>query len=301
MIWAISLTTMAVRCHRLTPVVKVWVFGVCLELVGRGDPRIQTVALPPRVYYEAAPKGISGRTSYFRVRLAFHSYTQVIRGSCDTHQFGPPAAFRLPSSCPCIAHPVSGFVPATIRRPIRTRFRSGSGYCSLSHATENKVVGSLCKRHAVTRLRGLQLICTQHISETISSPFRGAFHLSLTVLSAIDLCTYLALDGGPPSFRPDYTCPTLLRNSLPCHSISRTGLSPSMAARSRDVLLWNDNQISGSYNPSYKYEVWADPCSLATTRGISVLISFVRVTEMFQFTQSISLRHLRVQSTRPFV
>ncbi len=68
MIWAISLTTMAVRCHRLTPVAKAWVFGVCLDLVGRGDPRIQTVALPPRVYYEAAPKGISRRTSYLRVR-----------------------------------------------------------------------------------------------------------------------------------------------------------------------------------------------------------------------------------------
>ena len=113
MIWAISLTTMAVRCHRLTPVAKAWVFGVRLDLVGRGDPRIQTVALPPRVYDEAAPKGISRRTSYLRVRLAFHSYTQVIRGSCDIHQFGPPAAFRRPSSCSCIAHPVSGLVPAT--------------------------------------------------------------------------------------------------------------------------------------------------------------------------------------------
>src|SRR3989338_9591457 len=114
MLWAISLTTMAVRCHCLTPVAKAWVFGVRLDLVGRGDPRIQTVALPPMVYHEAAPKGISRRTSYLRVRLAFHSYTQVIRGSCDTHQFGPPAAFRRPSSCPCIAHPVSGLVPATM-------------------------------------------------------------------------------------------------------------------------------------------------------------------------------------------
>ena len=68
MVWAISLVTMAVRCHRLTPVLKRLVFGVCLELVGRGDPRIQTVALPPVVQNEAAPKGISRRTSYLRVR-----------------------------------------------------------------------------------------------------------------------------------------------------------------------------------------------------------------------------------------
>src|SRR3989339_1097552 len=59
--------------------------------------------------------------------------------------------------------------------------------------------------------RGAPTPCSHHISETISSPFRGAFHLSLTVLSAIDLCTYLALDGGPPRFRPDFTCPILLR------------------------------------------------------------------------------------------
>ena len=44
------------------------VFGVYQDLVGREDPRIQTVALPPTVYDEAAPKGISKRTSYLRVR-----------------------------------------------------------------------------------------------------------------------------------------------------------------------------------------------------------------------------------------
>lgn len=103
-----------------------WVFGVCQDLVGRSDPRIQTVALPPTVPHEAAPKGISRRTSYLRVRLAFHSYTQVIRGSCDIHRCGPPSAFRQTSSCSSVAHPVSGLVPAT-GRPIRTRFRSGSG------------------------------------------------------------------------------------------------------------------------------------------------------------------------------
>jgi hypothetical protein len=89
------------------------VFGVWLDLVGRGDPRIQTVALPPAVRDEAAPKGISKRTSYLRVRLAFHSYPQVIQRSCDTNWFGPPVTFRSPSPCSWIAHPVSGLVPAT--------------------------------------------------------------------------------------------------------------------------------------------------------------------------------------------
>ena len=86
-------------------------------------------------------------------------------------------------------------------------------------------------------------------------PYWGAFHLSLTVLSAIDLCTYLALDGGPPSFRPDYTCPTLLRNLPTLLHISSTGLSPAMAARSRDVQLYEDGRYWKSYNPQHLFDV----------------------------------------------
>src|SRR3989344_172239 len=51
----------SLRCKRL-------VFGVYQELVDREDALFQTVALPPIVYEEAAPKGISRRTSYLRVR-----------------------------------------------------------------------------------------------------------------------------------------------------------------------------------------------------------------------------------------
>ena len=68
MIWVVSLLTMAIRRHRLTPAVKQSVFGVYQDLVGRKDPRIQTVALPLTMHDEATPKGISKRTSYLRVR-----------------------------------------------------------------------------------------------------------------------------------------------------------------------------------------------------------------------------------------
>ena len=42
--------------------------------------------------------------------------------------------------------------------------------------------------------------------------------------------SYLALEGGPPRFRQDFSCPVLLR--FPTHavsSVSPTGLSPSLA------------------------------------------------------------------------
>ena len=131
--------------------------------------------------------------------------------------------------------------------------------------------------------------CTHHISGTISSPFRGAFHLSLTVLSAIDLCICLALEGGPPRFRPDYTCPTLLRILLPLLSFSSTGLSPSMAARSRVVRLKKEDRRMESYNPRNKLRVWAVPLSLATTRGISMLISFPRLLRCFSSPSDLPL------------
>ena len=46
-------------------------------------------ALPPQDYLEAVPKYISGRTSYLRVRLAFHPYPQLIPAFCTRHGFGP--------------------------------------------------------------------------------------------------------------------------------------------------------------------------------------------------------------------
>ena len=66
---------------------------------------------------------------------------------------------------------------------------------------------------------------------------RGAFHHSLTVLSAIGRLTYLALEGGPPSFRPDTTCPVLLRVPTRRQSSSVTRLSRTLAAFSKRLHL----------------------------------------------------------------
>ena len=52
-------------------------------------------ALPPQDYTEAAPKYISGRTSYLRVRLAFHLYPQLIPAFCTRHGFGPSPRYYL--------------------------------------------------------------------------------------------------------------------------------------------------------------------------------------------------------------
>ena len=61
----------------------------------------------------AAPQCISGRTSYLRVRLAFHPYPQLIRDFCNSHRFGPSRPVTDASAWPWVAHTVSGLLLAT--------------------------------------------------------------------------------------------------------------------------------------------------------------------------------------------
>ena len=63
---------------------------------------------------EAAPICISGRTSYLRVRLAFHPYPQLIRQFCNTERFGPSRRVSFASAWPWVAHTVSGPIHATL-------------------------------------------------------------------------------------------------------------------------------------------------------------------------------------------
>ena len=61
---------------------------------------------------------------------------------------------------------------------------------------------------------GLQLLVSIRFQVLFHSPNRGAFHLSLTVLCSLSVMyEYLGLEGGPPMFRQDFTCPALLESS----------------------------------------------------------------------------------------
>ena len=52
---------------------------------------------------------------------------------------------------------------------------------ALNHASEEQLVGSLCKRHAVT-IKWLPQLAGARFQVLFHSAVRGAFHLSLTVL-----------------------------------------------------------------------------------------------------------------------
>ena len=89
------------------------------------------------------------------------------------------------------------------------------------------------------------------VSGSLSLPAQGCFSpvphgtrsLSVTRES-------LALEGGPPSFTPDYSSRALLRNST-TYSSSRlpTGLSPSMAPLSRGLRLASPYASVGPTTP----------------------------------------------------
>ena len=85
---------------------------------------------------------------------------------------------------------------------------------------------------------------------------------------------YLALADGPAGFTQGFTCPALLRIPLSITSLACTGLSPSMARLSKRFQ-FTLHRMSRSYNPNVAETtlVWADPISLATTLGITLVFS----------------------------
>ena len=63
--------------------------------------------------------------------------------------------------------------------------------------------------------RALLLLVGIRFQVLFHSPHRGAFHLSLTVLCSLSVMyEYLGLEGGPPMFRQDFTCPALLKSFI---------------------------------------------------------------------------------------
>lgn len=140
---------------------------------------LSSSALPPEGTYTASPKAISRRTSYYRVRLAFHPHPQLISACCTAREFGPPPTFTLGSTWPWIAHPVSGLFCSTYS-PVKTWFPygylpEGFNLAKQNNSQAHSSIGTPSPRRALA-------LCKRTVSDTISSPSRGAFHLSLTVL-----------------------------------------------------------------------------------------------------------------------
>ena len=134
--------------------------------------------------HEASPKAISGRTSYFQVRLAFHPYPQVIPRYYTADGFGPPRSVTYASPCSWVDHLVSGLVHTTKFALLTLAFAKPSLCEQFKPAVYSELGGSFCKKHAVSSpINGRPpTLCRYMVSGLFHSPHRGTFHLSLTVL-----------------------------------------------------------------------------------------------------------------------
>ena len=127
--------------------------------------------------------------------------------------------------------------------------------------------------------------CRRVVSGSLSLPARGCFSpvphgtrpLSVTRES-------LALEGGPPSFTPDSSSRALLRNSTRHGpSPSPTGLSPSLAPRSRGLRLASPDASVGPTTPGVRHPRFGLRPFRSPLLRASRLISLPPGTEMFQF------------------
>src|SRR5437870_9817507 len=77
--------------------------------------------------------------------------------------------------------------------------------------------------------------CRYTVSGTISLPSQGFFSPFPHGTGSLSVTReYLALRDGPRGFPRDFTCPAVLRKHIQqASSLSSTGLSPSLADRSR--------------------------------------------------------------------
>jgi hypothetical protein len=137
---------------------------------------------------------------------------------------------------------------------------------TLQHTTTRRIIMQKARGHAAPEVRGQMSEVRTHqpyaggefgpptsdigprahraptvrrhtVSGSISLPSRGTFHLSLALLYAIGGKGYLALDGGPPRFTQDYSCPALLGCRTQDQLLSPTRLSLPMARRSSQLRL----------------------------------------------------------------
>ena len=136
---------------------------------------------------------------------------------------------------------------------------------------------------------GAPTACRPAVSGLFHSPSGVLFTFPSRYLFAIGRQGYLALEGGPPCFPRDSTCPVVLTNAPGVRSLSPTGLSPSAAVLSRllqleiglitprislGLMLMRRTTPAGYRPPGHSNPpVWAVPVSLTTTQGIAVAFS----------------------------
>jgi hypothetical protein len=151
----------------------------------------------------AVPQYISGRTSYLHVRLEFLPYPQLIPQFCNTGECEPRRSFTFASLWPWIAHVVSGRIGAT-HAPASDSVALGLPHdcrwvnrATPMHSPDHSTKGTPSALGGT--LPQWPLTAGEYVvSGSVSSPSRGAFHLSLTVLVHYRSLTVFSLGEWSP-------------------------------------------------------------------------------------------------------
>ena len=114
MVWAVSLSTTELIPRSLTATLSLTGIRSLADFSKLVGPLDHPVLYLRQETRDAAPKCISGRTSYHRVLLAFHPYPQLIPSVFNLSGFGPPRGLTRASTWPWVDHSASGLECATV-------------------------------------------------------------------------------------------------------------------------------------------------------------------------------------------
>ncbi len=136
-------------------------------------PLTHPVALPPsHLHVEAAPQCISGRTSYHRTRLAFHSYPHLIQAFFNRPWFGPPSGVTRTSTWTWIDRTASGLWHATSAL-FRLGFPAATDLTALNLATHHNSTAHF-PRGTPSPLARLRLLVSTRF-QVYFTPRQGCF------------------------------------------------------------------------------------------------------------------------------
>src|SRR5699024_11196904 len=214
MIWAVSLSTTKLIPRSLTATLHLTGIRSLSDVSKLVGPISQTVALPPASTRNAAPKCISGRTSYHGVLLAFHPYPHLIPQVFNPGGSGPPRGLTPASPWTWVDHSASGPQHAThhalfrLGFPTATPQRVNLATHHDSQAHSAKGTPSQPQKGPLWRLDSTRFqVLFHHPSPGHFSPFpHGTSALSVTR-------TYFGLTGGPARFTRNSSSSVLLGNT----------------------------------------------------------------------------------------
>ena len=156
--------------------------------------------------------------------MAFHPYPQVIRTVFNPYRCGPPLRVTAASPCSWVDRPGFGSAPAYCWMGCPTHAlvtglafapappATGLAMHARSNSPDHNAKGTQSGATASEETAHPPTACRHVVSGSLSLPAQGCFSpvphgtrpLSVTRES-------LALEGGPPSFTPDYSSRALLR------------------------------------------------------------------------------------------